>query len=578
MLMTRDSTSIPNSAGKDDDATMNDALHVHSADVPFVEVDGINYYSDRFYLHRTIVDPPVPESNVASRARTDSAHSAYCSCKVPPLLDRVSLIHSLDLKAVICATFTLDLAWMSTTFPQLCGPKANIPTLILHGQKGLATRIEEQKKAANHQDCDSSSDEEDFDVTCEKANAPIAATGKEDNSPPEEGWGNALQQPEFQYDSLGPSFHLTQILPRWLPRSKESQYATREERRKHCESRLGVHHPKYMILFTKDGSVIVLVSTGNLTSPRATDASWMQRFEPTQVPASHNNNNNNNNKSNSNGRTKIHRSQQRRNGSDFGAVLVDFLKCQSNATKRGMIPEEFLQKYVGLGSLSALEQAYQFHKAQVHLIATVPGDYESRFAREHLKRDGDFVDFLYGRQRVADIVSRLSESVNEKRWRDDAWFPESLLSRYDRLVFQPTSIGAQWTLKNLSDVVRSYLGNDDVTKVKGSSQPSTKKQKGGRSRYSDAKYCADDQKLLERLDIVWPSMKLMKMIEGSTPSSVESPRSVQDEILDENPSNSNSDQPETISSFCFLAAKSFNSIQSTCLSQLVMCVQRRLPT
>ena len=548
-LKTRD-MGIPNTGGNDD--AISDTIHIPSSEVPYIDVDGIKYYSDRFYLHRTASDPPVSKSGTTS---SSSAHSAYCSCKVPPLLDRVKLINSLDLKAVICATYTLDLAWMATAFPEF---GASVPTLILHGQKGLTNKMEEQRKV-KHQECDSSSDEEDFD-DCEIA--AKTATGSDENNPPEEGLGNA-PQPEFQYDTLGPLLHLTQVLPRWLPRSKQSPEASREDRRKHSEARLGVHHPKYFILFATDGSVIVIVSTGNLTCPRATDASWMQRFEPTTPSSS--------------GRIKIPRSQQRRNGSDFGAVLSDFLKCQSDAVeKRGLLPEEFLKKYMDYDSLSTLEQSYQFFKAQVHLIATVPGDYESRFAREHLKRDGDFVDFLYGRQRVADIVSRLSENVEEKRWRDDAWFPEALLSKYDRLIFQPTSIGAHWTLRNLSNVVRSYLGNDDKTKVMGSTPSSTKKQKGSKNKYSDAKYCGDDQKILERLDIVWPSMKLMKMIARSTTTITDSPRSVVDidntgEAQNDS-SGTKSDESAAISAFCFMASKSFNLIQPACLSQLVMYV------
>ena len=547
--------NIPDAESKDDANSRN--LYTSSNEVPFVQVEGIKYYSDRFYLHRTASDPPV--SNITSNtSSSSSAHSAYCSCKVPPLLDRVKLINSLDLKAVICATYTLDLAWMATAFPQLCGPEASVPTLILHGQKGLSNKMEEQRRAKN-QECDSSSDEEDND-DCKITNKTAAESDQ--NNPPEEAMGN-VPQPEFQYDTLGPLLHVTQVLPRWLPRSKQSPSASREDRRKHSEGRLGVMHAKYFILFTTDGSVIVVVSTGNLTCDRSTDASWVQKFAPL-----------------SNGCKKIPRSQQRRNGSDFGAVLTDFLKCQSDAAeKRGLLPEEFLKKYMHHNSLSTLEQSYQFSKAQVHLIATVPGDYESRFAREHLKRDGDFVDFLYGRQRVADIVSRLNQDVEDKRWQDDAWFPEVLLSKYDRLILQPTSIGAHWTLKNLSNVVRSYLGNDDKTKLKGSTPPSsTKKQKGNKSKnkYSDAKYCGDDQKMLDRLDIIWPSMKLMKMIARSNTTRTDSPRSVVDVKTTgearNGSSKANSDDPVAMNAFCFMASKSFNLIQPACLSQLAMYV------
>ena len=40
-------------------------------------------------------------------------------------------------------------------------------------------------------------------------------------------------------------------------------------RRKSC---VGVHHPKYMLLFGRYGSVVITVSTSNLTSPSEVDA------------------------------------------------------------------------------------------------------------------------------------------------------------------------------------------------------------------------------------------------------------------------------------------------------------------
>lgn len=37
---------------------------------------------------------------------------------------------------------------------------------------------------------------------------------------------------------------------------------------------LGVHHPKFGLLFLKDGSLVVYVSTGNMGVDTAIDATW----------------------------------------------------------------------------------------------------------------------------------------------------------------------------------------------------------------------------------------------------------------------------------------------------------------
>eukprot|EP00903_Cladosiphon_okamuranus_P020333 g18655.t1 len=41
---------------------------------------------------------------------------------------------------------------------------------------------------------------------------------------------------------------------------------------------LGVHHPKFGLLFLKDGSVVVYIGTGNMGVDTAIDATWVQRF------------------------------------------------------------------------------------------------------------------------------------------------------------------------------------------------------------------------------------------------------------------------------------------------------------
>lgn len=237
--------------------------------IPFVEVDGTKYFSDRFYLNTTIHDA------VSNTPLTSDAYRSYnknCSCGgriPPPLFDREELINSLDLQACVIGTYNINLSWLSTTFPQLCGPNATVPTLCLHGQKGLAKKIEGLQNQRGEADDDSSA--EDCDV----------------NLVPEEGW-RRTQKSDTMAGSLsfGNQFYLSQVLPRWLPpRYRPPQTPDGSWREMHPKvkdkrvRKRGVHHPKFMILFCKDNSVIVLVSTSNLGPPLTTDGTWLQKSE-----------------------------------------------------------------------------------------------------------------------------------------------------------------------------------------------------------------------------------------------------------------------------------------------------------
>jgi Tyrosyl-DNA phosphodiesterase len=500
--------------------------------VPFVEVEGVKYYSDRFYLNRTVLD----DNKTSPYSRVFTEYNKQCSCgarQAPPLLDLGKLIASLDLKAAILATYTLNLSWIAQTFPALCGPEGTVPTLILHGQKGLTKRLEKQEQnSRNEDDSDSDTDCVDYDMV------------------PEESWRRKTQQ-ENRRETVGPSVHLTQVFPRWLPQMDRPTKLPDNSCfwRKKIKGKAGVHHPKYMILFCKDGSVIVLVSTGNLTMPSSTDASWLQKFEPSTQPEPA-------------GKRKP---GIRENRSDFGLVLADYLQCQAYASREGeLMPLEFLQKYMGFNSFDHLVRNYQFDKAQVHLIATVPGDYHGRTRVRHLGSDPNAREFLYGRQRVADIIARLSTTTSE-------WFPEMLMTKHDRLILQPTSFGANYTRRDMADIVRSYLGYDVNTEE---NERDLKRRQKGSWLFENH----SDQSLLERLDIVWPSKKLVDtVVRCHSKSLTVSPRSVGDPDSDNQLFHSKEEQaqkyahaPSDHSRFLFLSCRVFNTTEMSCLSQMVM--------
>lgn len=389
-------------------------------------------------------------------------------------------------------------------------------------------------------------------------------------------WDNRVVKPVH---SFGGNVFFTQILPAWRPpllpketkkerraaaataawHGEEYQHNNEEEKEKFAKTVRGCHHPKFFLLFEKSGSLVVIISTSNLTSVTSTEGSWVQRFEPVV----------------GNGEDDIGKSNVDVGmPSDFGAILTDFLEKQSEAAAMAntkaitysaraiagqnssgayvtvtktlddgntdgiredneesvdcrqpeakfpgsnadsdkvnaflhgqektatfthftdfghaqkwakkyfsnkyvgsLLPDTFLRRFVSAlrpKGLAGLVDQYQFDKAEVHLVSTVPGDHMGRLGAEKLRIN-------YGPQRVASVLSRI-HTENGKT----SWLPPSLMTANDRLVIQPTSFGANWSSTYLETIAQSYLQPTNTTKP------------------------------LELTDIVWPSLELFDEIE-----------------------------------------------------------------
>ena len=601
----------------DDDDDDDDKDDWQGDGVPSVEVDGFQYRSDRFHLLRP--------KGFRQKNNNNDDDDGGCRCgarAAPPLLDRSRLIASLDLKAAILATYTLDPVWCMQEFPSLFGESDTIPTLVLHGHKVSSLSKRKQieslgrynyrssiraaqsqttmespaaKRLNRSESLDSRYTDDEYTPQSPPRRRGTKRVKEEDESPPEEGWMGKKEEEEEpvittnnnnNVANLPPHVHLTKILPSWLPpRPSTPPYGCPTNKNKRAkldhvividsddddyndcvgvdpdivsrrQVRRGVHHPKYMILFEKSGSVVVVVSTANLTKPTCVEGVWLQRFKPK-------------------GKTKRMR-RLASDGSDFGHVLADFLQCQSEAaesttTTTTMLPTNFLRKHTGFQSLEAFRDGFCFEQSEVHLIATVPGDYMGRHYCTHMGRRHQVESkqqqqqqqrqhtFLYGPQRVADIVARLS-----KRTSSGLWFPDTLLSSKDRLVAQPTSLGGYWTRTQMSELARLYLGMDET--------PNSHRSRG----------C--DDSLLERLDIVWPSDNFIngerpysnKKKKGDTSDGVnrsKSPASVVSSSLlvdTKRPQHDSDDDDDHDNGFVFLSSQLFNSIDLPCISRMVL--------
>lgn len=545
-----------------------------SEGVSCITVDGVKYFSDRFYLNRGVGDPPVTSSD-------------ECTCGArapPPLLDRERLVASLDLKAAIVASYTVAPSYVIREYPSLFGPDSMVPTLVLHGHKGLSERMRENRQSqdSSHSAAMIQSKRTIADIKTEnsdeKESSPRVKSEYDDDNdetglvivkeeleeePPEDAWLRKLNEVMLSKKAtFGKSVHLTEVLPTWISEegkieieSLRQEAATNRDnddddvivldsddeetpvdtrygveqfviqRRKRKQ---GVHHPKYMILFEKSGSVVVLITTANLTPQHAVDASWVQRFQASETKDI----------------DKV-TDAMRCDGSDFGYVLANYLECQSLAARPcEMVPEVFLKRYLGHATLDDFRQSYRWN-SQVHLIATVPGEYRGPNTATHLGGSGSKKTFLYASQRVNDILCRLSGEKEGSQV--EPWLPKSFLSNDDRLVMQPTSFGGLWKQSSLNDVVKLYSDHGTTN--------------------NDTPYdCRHDW--LSRADIVWPSREFMAEIHRRARRipRVPSPDSVTSSEMDDFEASD-----VTIDgNFCFLSSESFNTIDFACIARMCM--------
>lgn len=343
----------------------------HRFKVQDVTVDGISYKSDRFYL------------NVAAGETyehgTNRCHCGSQNCNPPPLFDREKLLKELlgksELEAVIMGTFSVGLGWMSQRFPELVGPNASIPTLILHGTKGLTKRLKQAEPHDIGETIDPESEEQeicdpidhvphfnfpssfdDDELSGFSSDADVQSLVTQEcflSSPARKLNSPSRRPPQFSMTSLGQNFHLTEVLPTC---DGSTPGVTQEKNHKNSRQRkFGVHHPKFMLLFEKSGDLIVVVSTANLVSTKTVEGSWIQRFRRR------------NSKPNS----------RFRPNNDFGSTLQDFLRKLSDAGEDGhMTVGDFLSKYMKF-KLKDLSTSFHFEKATVHLIPTIPGSFRS---------------------------------------------------------------------------------------------------------------------------------------------------------------------------------------------------------
>lgn len=514
--------------------------------VPFVELpDGTRYYSDRFYLNSIDGEP------------TKQPREKTCVCGAnnpPPLFDRKALIQSLDLKAVIMATYNLQPSYLLSAYPSLFQKGRNIPTLVMVSRLAQA----DSETSANNHESDNESDSPNQDYEFE-----MIMHKQKKKTPAEDDLSISTQPTETKeyaeifvtsspavssgshLDELSEDVHFSEITTSWISPTDlptnivQSNGSVSDTILRKRKRKMGVHHPKFMILLEKSGSVIVVVSTSNLVSQHSLDGTWMQRFHPCSPQSATSDN--------------THKPPSTDKPDCPGRVLGHFMDCQTWAAKKDcMTPLGFLQKYLDFNSQSCQEitSRFDFSTSQTFLVPHVPGEYTASPTQESM--------FCYGRHFVSRLLSRLCRENKTTK----PWIPQSLLSEKDRLIIQPTSLGGQWNAMTLSKVIASYIQSSPYNK-----DHDRHDEEDAKEEYVSA------EDLLNQLDIVWPTDDWMSAIQKSRNGKV----SVKSLILQngfyarKEPKLCKETEVErNDSSFVFLSSSSFNANHLDCLSRMVL--------
>lgn len=248
-------------------------------------------------------------------------------------------------KAVIISTFSLDLVYAQSAFPELLGYDSKIPTLIVHGDKrcSLKRRINPINNTVDVYKRTAVIDHSNYDTDDEEN---ILTAGN-------------VEKFEFHLTIPMRTVAIQQVHPQWNMNTDIDGII--DASLKYQKTTLGVHHPKYILVFT-DLGLDVLISTSNLTKPTSQEISWRQFFPNIQS------------------RSLLSRnfpSTVEYPDNDFGYKLQEFVMEQSNQIVKksdegdaeDVTPLLWMETFAGV---TCLTDSFDFSSAKVDLVSVIP--------------------------------------------------------------------------------------------------------------------------------------------------------------------------------------------------------------
>jgi hypothetical protein len=314
------------------------------------------YFSDEFYLNEfaftgkpSFLDQTIDplQDPVFSRPgfrRKNAFHQIFLTEKI---------------HCMIISTYSLEIDCIWDDFPQLFQANYSIPCVILHGDRGRSFEMESATQTRTSSS--SAVKKDDYSIKQEKNEEQTISTPIK-----------AMQATSIR--SIPSTMRIFEVLPQHITNKKARSMtnatgSTGNTQKKHRQIASGVHHPKYLFVFT-DRGLHLMISTANFTGNHSLDGTWTQFF-PMFCKENHPN---------------IFDEYT----NDFGMVLQDFLGKQSEqivinnqSPKKtaGKTREETQETEFDLlqwirqhtGNLdSNLEECYDFSQTTVKLVSTVP--------------------------------------------------------------------------------------------------------------------------------------------------------------------------------------------------------------
>lgn len=329
--------------------------------------------------------------------------------------------------SILISTYSLKLSHVLNEFDAFLQKSTDIPILILHGDCSFANNSKHTNKI----------NKTNTFLDCDKLiNFPL--------------------------------LEVRQVEPQWKPNSLFDEFQVQFS----VNSRIfGVHHPKYVLIFTKSGFYII-ISTANMVQPTSLDCSWAQYFPRKSYDELIDISLNTNSK----------KLATNKIGADFGNCLQDFIfkqslqikyihssktKCQDCCDTYDVDKNhrcrfqlfEWLKKNALI--VSCFTETFDFSNAQVDLITTVPcrislgpkpsDESRSRRCQECLKEASriSISNISYGLKRKKELILRHASLLSRE------------LKPSDMLIVQPTSIGEKINNCYISYLLSCLLPEDN---------------------------------------------------------------------------------------------------------------------
>ena len=216
----------------------------------------------------------------------------------PPLFSRKDLVEEVHerhgIKAAIASTYCFSQIALVTDYPLLFGSRATIPTMLIHGDKEMfSCRKSKSNFLSNASEANGK--RSDF-VTSPRRKKHQASDAARDDDEEEINVLYCFNEDPNLYPvrkQRSPDFRISThcivnyVFCSWAETWSSDDYSVKPEQVDENsplgdKRRMGVHHPKFILLFTNDNKLFVSIGSANFNFGGAVEGSYVCRFDMEQ--------------------------------------------------------------------------------------------------------------------------------------------------------------------------------------------------------------------------------------------------------------------------------------------------------